>query len=184
MSLLVTCANGCHSVHFNVVLPQHWDVGYALDTCGALVWFPADTRDWCTSSTKCPDRLCSVKSWKIKSEWSCTSISPVLHGVQRGNISILHLSYFSFPLSSLHTQIVSKLFQLTGDYLLLSFRLHPLFCPYNFLRSVSNIRTVWCCPLWAMEPRRIRLARHVARMGYVAFGAAIGRRVTTWKIWV
>jgi len=75
VSLFATCANGCHSVHFNIVLPQHWDVSYGLDTCGALVRFPAGTRDWLTSSPKCPDRLCSVKSWKVKSEWSCTSIS-------------------------------------------------------------------------------------------------------------
>jgi len=27
-------------------------------------------------------------------------------------------------------------FQLTADHLLLSFRLHPLFCPYNFLSFV------------------------------------------------
>ena len=27
-------------------------------------------------------------------------------------------------------------FQLTADHLLLSFRLHPLLCPYNFLSSV------------------------------------------------
>jgi len=54
------------SVHFNIVLPQHWDVGYGLDTCGALVLFPAGTRDWFSSSRKCPDRLCSVNPLKTK----------------------------------------------------------------------------------------------------------------------
>jgi len=134
VSLLATRANGCHSLHFNIVLPQHWDVGYGLDTCGSLVRFPAGTRDWFTSPPKCPDRLCSVKSWKVESEWSCTSIFAVLHGVQRGNFSILHLSHWSFPLSSYHIQTVSKLF----SWLLITYCFHFAFIHFS-VRIISLV---------------------------------------------